>query len=157
MSNTITGFNVFTEKTLIRSAHVNSNFSNLINLAPLWQKYTVAYTALSTATASVAYTLFTATADDIISGVYIKHSTAFAGGAISAVKAKIGTSTDDIKYLTEFDVLQATTTTAYSLNSILDKESGNVSILLTLSLTGGNLSDLSAGQVDVYIQKCNIP
>ena len=157
MANTIPSFNIIGTKTLISSSVANANNQYLKDFAPIWQKYTVTYTNLSAATPSADYLLFAASTSDIISGVYIKHSAAFTGGAVSAAKISIGTSGDYEKYCQDHDAFAAAGATAFTLNQVLNKESAATDIILHISLTGGNLNALGAGVVDVYIQKNTLP
>jgi hypothetical protein len=58
MANSISGFNTFVAGTEIQSSPMNSNFTDLIQGAPVWQKYTVAYTNVNTAAAAYTATLY---------------------------------------------------------------------------------------------------
>ena len=159
MANSITGFNTFSAGTLIRSSQVNSNFSSLLTSSEIWNKYTIPYTSYSAlgATTTGGVSAFTLDASEIISAFYIKHSTAFSGGAITAAKVKVGIASSTNKYVDEFDVVPAVSSTNFSLSSTLGIENSSTSILLTMSLTGGNLSALVAGSIDLYVKKSTLP
>ncbi len=159
MANSITGQYTFTAGERIRSAYVNSNFSNLRTMSSLWQKYTVSYSSYVALGASITsyVPLFTLDATEVVTGFYVKHSTAFTGGAISAAKVKVGPASSSDKYVDEFDVFAAASSSNFTLVNSLGIENSSTSIVLTLSLTGGNLNALAAGSIDVYVQKSTLP
>lgn len=125
-----------------------------INANPTWIKVgsALAYTSFQTAATSLSVTLFSLVAGGIISGIKIKHSTAFAGAAISAVTMEVGTVGTTDLYAPAFDVLQATGAGVFSLSGVLGSESHTAAtnILVTARSTGANLSALSAGVVDIW-------
>ncbi len=159
MANSITSFNVFVPLTKIESAKVNANFASLIAKSPLWQKVTIPYTTFTAfgAVASGTTTAFALDSNEVVHGVIVKHSTLFSGAAISAAKLKIGISGTTDKYMDEFDVNQAVSVSAKSVNQVLEFEAASTNILVTVSLTGGNLNALTQGSVDIYFNKCALP
>lgn len=159
MANSITSFNTFTARTIIRSAEVNSNFSSLKNLSPIWQKYTVPYTSFSAlgATATGSVVLFSISAAEILDAFLVKHSTLFTGTSITAAKIKIGKSGSTDEYTDEFDVNQTVAAAARQATNSFCSEFSATSVLVTLSTTGGLLSQLSQGSVDIYVRRAEIP
>lgn len=159
MANSITGWNTFAPGTLIESAKVNADLGYLKDQAPLLQKFTVAYATFSAmgATAVGTQTVFSLAADDILSGLVVKHSASFSGGGISAAKLKVGIPGNEDKYLAEFDVLQSTGAGVCSLSQLLECEFSATSLIIVLSLTGGNLNALTRGSVDIYVKKSQLP
>lgn len=155
MANSISGFYSFSAGNLIRSSQVNSNLAALVRVTPMWQKYTIPYTSYSALGASISSYVVACSlgADEIIEGFYISHSVAFSGGAISAAKIKVGTPSTANKYVDEFDVFSAASTSNNRLESGFFVENSSTSIAVTLSLTGGNLNALAAGSVDIYVKK----
>lgn len=159
MANSISSINVFVPLTKIKSAEVNSNTTNIIQHSEMWQKYTIPYTTFVAkgAVAAGTVTACTIDSDEIVSGFYAKHSTPFTGGVISAATFRAGVAGDTSKYVDDFDVFQAAGNTTFSLISLLNMENTATTLLVTLSLTGGNLSGLSAGSVDIYVKKSRLP
>lgn len=117
-----------------------------------WQKVTIPYTALQTAALSNTLTLFTKPAGSVIQGLIIKHSVAFAGTSITAVKAQIGILGDAGRFIDQFDIFQAASDSANDnwMGQYLGSISASVGIPLTVTAVGANLSALSAGSIDVY-------
>lgn len=118
-----------------------------------WTKYTVAYTALSTAATTNNITLFTLPAGGIIHGVKIKHSTSFTGGAISAYTLSVGITGTLAKYATAYDVFQATASNTFQLSNILGSEdhTSTTAIKVAATSTGANLNAATAGSADIWV------
>ena len=87
---------------------------------------------------------------------YIKRVTDFAGGSATAVTAEVGDAADDNELVTALDVFTgAVATQVYedtpsAANYAMHIESAYVP-LLTLTVTGDNVDDLTAGSVVVCI------
>lgn len=146
-------------QTRIKSAEVNTNFSALRDGSPLWQKFTVSYSSFQAlgATATGSVTLVSLAADEVITDRIVKHSTAITGTSITGGVVRVGkTGTDDF-YTDDFNVFQAVSAGAAQLTSGLDAQFSATSMILTLSLTGGLLSQLSTGSINVYVQKNTVP
>ena len=159
MANSITTWYDFVPGTIIRSAEVDSNFEELRDMSPLWQKYTIPYTTFSAmgAVAVGTTTAFALGATEILTGVIVKHSTLFNGGAISAAKIKIGITGENDRFVTEFDAFQAVAAGASHLSQFLECPFAATNILVIMSLTGGNLNALAQGSVDIYVQRSQLP
>lgn len=160
MANSITGWNTFTPTTgIIRSAHVMANFNALKNGASLWQKFTVGYASFSAlgATATGSVVLHSLTASEVMSGWMVKHSTALAGTSITGAVARVGKTGADSQYTEDFNVFAAVSAGAAQLVQGLACEFSSTSLILTCSLTGGLLNQLSQGSIDVYVLKNEIP
>ncbi len=159
MPNSLTSWNTFTPKTKIKSADINTNLTALKNQSPVFQKFTIPYTTFSAmgAVATGTTTAFALANNEIIRGVIVKHSTLFTGTAITAAKIKVGIAGQTDKYGDEFDVHQAVAVGAEQLTEVFEFEGASTNILVTCSLTGGNLSALTQGSVDIYFQKCELP
>lgn len=159
MPNSLTSWNTFVPQTKIESAKVNSNLTALKNLSSIFQKYTIDYTTFVAmgGVASGTATAFQLANNEVIRGVIVKHSTLFTGGAISAAKIKVGIAGQTDKYSDEFDVHQAVAASAVQTVALIEFEAAATNILVTCSLTGGNLSALSQGSVDIYFQKSELP
>lgn len=109
------------------------------------------------AATSQAFTLFTLPPGVAVKAVWIDCTTAFSGGAASAVTAEFGIVGNTAKYLAATDVKGATGITA-SANLMYVEGSGDVFtgtgtlVQVVLRTTGANVSTLTAGQVDVHIE-----
>ncbi len=159
MANSITGFTTFVRRTTILSAAVNANFEALKNSSPLWQKYTVPFSSFVAlgATATGAVTLYSITAAEVVDAHIVKHSAIFAGTSITAAVVRVGKTGSDGYYADDFDVAQAVSGSAVQLSQGLLCDFSSTSVLVTLSLTGGLLSQLSTGSIDIYVRKATLP
>lgn len=132
-----------------------------IDPSPTWVKVGAAlsYTTFQAAATSKSNTLFSLLAAGIVSGIYIKHSQAFAGPALATVTMEIGIAGTTTKYAAAFDVMQAVSGTAFGLTSVSGTESyaAETNILITARSTGANLSVLTAGVVDVWALLSKLP
>lgn len=159
MPNTLTGFTDFIPGTRIRSSEVDANFAALKNGSPLWQKYTVGFASFvalgATATGSVV--LASLTAAEVTDGYIVKHSQAVAGTSITAAVVRLGKVGTDDQYTDDFDVFQAVGAAAAQLTGGLQCNFSTTSLIITMSLTGGLLSQLSTGSIDVYVRKADLP
>lgn len=159
MANSITGFNTFTPRTKIQSAPVNSNFDSLKDMSPLWQKYTVDYTSFTalgaTTTGSVA--LCSMGASEVFDCFIMKATTAFSGTSITAAVLKIGKTGSGSVYADEFNALGAVSSSNASITNLPVAEFSSTTMILTMSVTGGLLSQFSQGSVDVYFRRAELP
>jgi hypothetical protein len=127
---------------------------------PGWVKVTKAYTDTATANTTNTITLYTLPAKGVVSGAIIKHTTAWAGGALATVTATVlinGSPT-----ATGFDVMQATGDTVFQnatttgFNRIMNFGSTN-NIQLQMDSTGANLDAATQGSLDVYLLISTLP
>lgn len=123
-------------------------------VTPIWRKYTVTYADLATAATTNNITVATLPAGAVVEAVKIKHSTAFAGGAISAYTVSVGITGNLTKYAAAYDVFQAVSATAMQLSTTQGTESHTATTALKIAATstGANLSAATAGSVDVWIK-----
>lgn len=143
--------NIFTERPISGPSNTPSNLGPVAT----WIKVgdALSYTTFQTAATSKSNTLFSLIAGGIISGIKIKHSTAFAGTLITAVTMEVGVVGITDEYSSPaFDVFQVVSATAFGLYNSVGSESATAAtnILITARSTGANLSALSAGVVDVW-------
>lgn len=159
MANSITGNTAFVSGTQVRSAPVNTNFSNLTTYSAMWQKYTVAYTDINSAAAAVTATLYQLDPKESVIACALKHSTAFAGGSVSTITASIGIAGDNTKHIDNFDVGQAVTTTAFENSSLnlIESFASTITIYATFTASGANLDSLTAGDLEVWVLKNLLP
>lgn len=159
MANSITGFSTFTPRTKIQSSPVNTNFSELKNKSPLWQKYTVDYTSFTAlgATTTGSVNLFTMGASDVFDYFIVKTSTAFSGTSITAAVLKIGKTGVGAAYTDQFDALGAVSSSNSQITNFLTAEFSSTTMTLTMSVTGGLLNQFSQGSVDLYVRRAELP
>jgi hypothetical protein len=124
-----------------------------------WEKITVTHTQLQAAALTNDIELLSLASNEVISGVVIKHSTAFAGTGITNYTLSVGISTDLDKYQTPFDVDQTVSDSAFDLTNLLEVESfaSTTSVRLSAVSVGANLDQSSAGSVDVWISRSLLP
>lgn len=159
MANSITGFSTFTPRTKIQSSPVNTNFSELKNKSPLWQKYTVAYTSFTAlgAVATGSVTLCSITAAEILDYFIIKPTTAFVGTSITAGVFKVGKTGSGAAYVDEYNALGAVSSANVGVTNFLAAEFSSTTMILTMSVTGGLLNQLSQGSIDIYVRRAELP
>jgi hypothetical protein len=125
---------------------------------PTCTKYTVPYTSVQTAATTNSVTLFTLPAQGKITGLTIKHSTAFAGTSITAVTASVGKSGSAAVYSAAFNVLQAVSSTAMQDDGgHFSADFASHAVTATFTSTGANLSALTAGSVDIWACTVTLP
>jgi len=159
MANTLSSKNTFTALTLIQSAQVNSNFTNVINAAPIWNKVTFASTAINTASGAFTVTAFNLDPLEFVVGYVVKHSTAFSGGSVTGLNLSLGIAGNNTKHVNSFDVFQGVTTTAFLSQNLNDMESfsATTTVFAKFTSTGSNLDSLTAGSVDIWLLKNLLP
>ncbi len=126
---------------------------------PIWTKYTVSHTAFQTAATTNDIALFTLPIKGMIQQVVIKQSTQFAGTGITGYTVSVGIASNFIKYTAAYNVAQAVSDTARSITQSNDIESftGTTSIRIQAVSTGANLSQSTAGSVDVWVMTSVLP
>jgi hypothetical protein len=127
---------------------------------PTWAKYTVSHVALQTAALTNNVTLLTLGAKDVVHGIVIKHSTAFAGTSITSYALSVGITGALDKYVGYFDGFQAVSDTAalsVTLGPTVESFSGSTAIKIAATSEGANLSASTAGSVDVWVLKSTLP
>lgn len=119
---------------------------------PTWIKVTKTYSDLSAASTTNDVELFSLPAAGIVHMVRIKHSTAFAGGSISAYTVSVGITGNLAKYASAFDVFQAVADTTLQLSDgpFTEDAGSATSVRLAATSTSDNLDQATAGSVDVH-------
>lgn len=127
---------------------------------PRWEKFTLDYAdfvALG-GVASGAVTVMTLPDGGVIQAVKIRSTVQWAGGAISALSGTVGISGTPSKYQAAYAMwaapgdanFAATFTAGTEMNTLAGGGAGTA-IILTATATGGNLNDLTAGEVAVWV------
>lgn len=121
--------------------------------SPIWRKYTVGFADLATAATTNNITLVTLPIGAVVHAVKQKHSTAFAGGAISAYTTSVGITGNLTKYAAAFNVFQAVSATAQQITATAGTESHTAAVALKIAATStdANLDAATAGSVDVWV------
>jgi hypothetical protein len=128
--------------------------------AEVWQKVTIAYTAISTASTTNTVTLLALAARQMVAGLVIKHSTAFAGTSITALTVTVGDSVGGTTFYSDalFSLTQAVSNTTFLVSNVQALASfAGSNLTATFTATGANLSALTAGSVDFYVALATLP
>lgn len=119
-----------------------------------WQKSTIAYTSVQTGALTNQLTLFTLPAKGIITGLAVKHSTLFSGGAIATCVVQLGIVGQLTKFVPSFDIKQAVADQAFTnvTPGYIGSWASGTAITANFISTGANLSALTQGSVDIEYQ-----
>ncbi len=118
---------------------------------------TLSYSNFQTASLTNTITARTLPQNRSLFSLLVKHSVAFAGGAISSVKLDIGISGDDDKFISQFSVTQAVSDSAQDSTLCLYAPFAATGITVKATAVGANLSALTAGSVTLYFTETVIP
>lgn len=135
---------------------------------PRWIKVTIPYTTFSSflplALNQGLYSgsLFASNEKVIVHQIVQKHSTAFAGTGITGAVVSVGYGLgSDMQYYSDpLDVYQAVADTAFNntvSNAVTDMVGTVHAPRVFLETTGGNISDLNAGSVDIWVKFSVLP
>lgn len=130
-----------------------------------WVKYTIPYTdsIFVAASTSATKTVLAVPAGGCITGVRVKHSTAFAGTGITALTLSGGDGTTANVYWPAYDLMATVADTTQWLDGgCFSSSAAAHSIVLTFTATGANFGDgsataLTAGGVDVWLKVSVLP
>lgn len=123
-----------------------------------WSSVTLSYAQLAAAALTNQITAFSLPAGCILMGLALKHSVVFAGTSITDVYLDVGTSGTPDLFLTDFDVYQSVSDTAFT-NAIVQSIQSFVNatnIMIRATSVGANLSALSQGTVTLYYWYMNL-
>jgi hypothetical protein len=122
-----------------------------------FRRFTVTHADLTASATTQNVTLFTLPKGSVVCGVRIKHSTAFAGGTLSAMTVSVGTSGDTTAYAGAFDVFQTVADTTFQVTDQFNAASYAAhSIVAAFTATGDNVVNATAGVVDIDIYYLNV-
>lgn len=107
--------------------------------------------ALGAAT-SGSIPLFTLPAGGVITFTKVKHSAPVVGASVSAATAQVATSNNT--YGTAFNVFQASGAEVFDFSGTAKKENHSTGTVVNLSVTstGANLSAVTAGTIQVWVE-----
>lgn len=149
---TLGGPNHYWGKVYAAGIEANTGASS----SPVWQKYTVQYSDINGATTTDSATLFTNPARGVIHAVAFQNLTQFEGGSVTGVKISVGTTATANKYALGTDVGTSAVNQIYNALA-MDDFTATQAIIATFSATGSNLDSLTAGQIDVYVLRSQLP
>lgn len=143
-----TGANTFTGA---QSLPVGSNVG-------VWKEFVLNYATVVADGGSV-YEIFSLPAAHRIESIVMYNTQAWAGTSLTAMTAKIGIATDTDKYAADWDIFQTVGGTVLSNNSVSGVESmtAATSIRVTLTLTGGIVANLTAGNLKIFYKVASLP
>lgn len=142
---------------------LNTAFANagtvVYDTTATWAKYTKTYSQLSAAAMTNDVELLSLPARGVIHAVVIKHSASFTGGALADYTVSVGIAGTLNKYASAFNVFQAPgNTTLQTSNSLFSENYGAAtSVRIAAASTTANLSDATAGSVDVWVLTSKLP
>lgn len=133
----------------------NITSEDLTDAATLLSKYTIGFADIAAAATTDTESFLTLPEKTVIEYIVVKHSTAFAGGSISALTVDIGDASDADELLSGFDVFQAVADAAREIVSCvyIGAFSGSTNIIATFTATGDNLDQLTQGSLDIWVKK----
>ena len=123
-------------------------------------KYTIGFADLAAAALTNNFLVLTLPIKTLVTGIVIKTTAAFTGGAISAYNLTLGITGNETKYLPTYDGFAAVAGGNYDVASVA---TGAADIGATEALkifatsVGANLNAAVAGSVDVYLKVETLP
>lgn len=114
---------------------------------------TLTYNQFQTAGTTATVTARNLPGNRSLMGLIVKHSAVFAGAGLSAVVLDVGISGDPTKFINGFSLTQPVSATAQDSSTLLYYPATSTGIQVRVTSTGGNLSALTQGSVDIYFQE----
>lgn len=134
----------------------NVTVEDFSSSSTLLAKYTLAYndSDIAVASTSATSTILSLASKTVIEYIVVKHTTAFSGGSISALTLDLGDASDADELLASYDLTAAVADSTFTTVSTVYVGSfaSATNIVATLTATGDNLDQLSAGSVDIYVK-----
>ncbi len=125
---------------------------------PVTKTYTVAAAALTTAANTEDEVLFNLPARSKILSISVKASTAFAGGALSAMTVSIGDSSGVAFYTLAFDIFAAVSDTNFQDTDMYKSSTFAArDVLARFTSTGDTMDNVTAGDVEITVQWVTLP
>ena len=127
---------------------------------PFWQKITIGRASLTAAATTQTVTILAIGPRQIITGLVVKHTTSFIGGALIAMTITVGDSAQTVDYYmaTPLDVFQAASNTAFEAANVIALGSfAGSNVQVTFTSVGANVSAATLGSVDFDICTVTIP
>jgi len=135
---------------------VAANKIAAMTTVPRWKKFDVSYSDLAIAATEGTYEIFTVPSAAVAHMTMMKHSTAFAGGAISALTMSVGHEDESPEdgLMPDSDVFQAVANNlVFSQQNTLPfkHDAGGTKIYARAVATGANLDALTQGDVTIWL------
>jgi hypothetical protein len=133
---------------------VSGGKATLVGSVPRWLKVTLGHADLAAAATSNSVALQTLPAGAVVHAVKVKHSEAFAGGAISAYTISVGPSASPTQYINAHNVFQAVGDTVMDSDAtvtFLTHAAAGTDLEVKADSTGANLNAATAGSVDIWV------
>jgi hypothetical protein len=133
---------------------------NMNATIPVWEDpiyvkttYTISESDFTAAAASESINLHTIPAGHSVKKAYIKHSTAFTGGAAADYTLEIGISGDTDKYALASDVFVAVGNTVFYNynNDVMENAGATTQMTITARCATDDVADITAGSASVVI------
>lgn len=128
---------------------------------PMTRKFTVGFAAVQTAGLTNAITLFALGAKEVVQSVTIKHTQAFSGGSIATCTMSVGIVGSLTKYVAASDVKQAIGDTVQfgvvTSAGTPESHASSTNVQANFISTVANLSALTQGSVDIWVQTVALP
>lgn len=132
--------------------------TNLSNVIPIARHYSMTYASLTaTATTQTISTTIQLSQYERVTGLCLKQSTAFTGGSVAAVMCSVGVSGDVAAFSGGSHVVSdtASDTAFLEVGGLYKRTSMGISpvtVALGFESVGANLSTLTAGALDLWVQ-----
>jgi len=124
-----------------------------------WASYSFSYTDFAAASTEDDAIIFSLGMFQVVEKVLMKTSSSFEGGAITLVTAEVGIASETDKYASAYDLTQPTSNSNHQLSLApgIESFSGATDLLVTIKATGDDLSELTAGELLIWVQVSNLP
>jgi hypothetical protein len=103
--------------------------------------------------------LVTLPAKTVVHAIAIEHTVPFSGGAVATATVSVGTAALPTLLSDAYDVFQAITALPYENGGVKigRRTSATLALVVQADTTGGNLSALAAGTVNIYLLTSVLP
>lgn len=148
----------------VDTAAMEAYWPALTGSSSSWTTYTKTYSDMCAST-TCQITLASLGGTSVVTGVTIKHSTAFSGGSVSAMKVSVGTATagEEEYYAGYLDVFTAVAntqsvnasgvTTGFQVDGGIGKKTYAAdNLVLNVTCVGANCSAATAGSVTIKVK-----
>lgn len=117
-----------------------------------WNRVVVPFSGVNAPALVNHFPLFVLPAGMMLTGLAIKHSQNFAGGAITDLSMALGIVSDYFEFISGFDVFQAVADQAFDnvVMGFIGSWASPTQIYLTSTAIGGLLSGLTQGSATIY-------
>ena len=165
-------YNPTTGRWVDSGASVVNSSGSAPSACPQWVAFTKTFSDFSDPGTAKTITLTTLAANQVISEVFVKHTTSFTGGTVSSTGFDVGVTGSSGKYTPNLSSMNLTAATGdvpgtscwragfagtQSSQGKFDSSSGTTTVEARLTSVGGNLNALTAGSVTVRLLLSTLP